>query len=82
MTQRDKLLEKMRNNPWKIKFKDLEKVLRSYGFTYSYKKHHKFKRPGYRAIIIAAHSSKTKVHAKAVKDVLRIIEEIEANEGS
>ena len=76
MSKREKRLERMRNNPWNVKFSDLRNLLEELGFKYSYKKHHKFKKPGRKAIIIAAHRENFTVHSKAVKEVLQIIDEI------
>lgn len=82
MTQREKLLERLRNNPKNVRFEEIDALLTSYGFVARQpgggSSHYVYRRDG-RIITIARH--KPFIHSKAVKEVLDAISEIlEADE--
>jgi predicted RNA binding protein YcfA (HicA-like mRNA interferase family) len=80
MSQREKLLEKLRASPRNVTFKELEALL----MAYDYKlvrvsgSHHIYGRPGYTPVNITFHPSK--VALGAVKDVVRAVDEVIDNE--
>jgi len=77
MSQRDKLLEKIRNNPRQVRFEDLDSLLRQYGFARRQPRggsSHYVYTCGPVVITIARH--KPYVHSKAVKQVLEFIEQL------
>jgi predicted RNA binding protein YcfA (HicA-like mRNA interferase family) len=79
MSQREKLLEKIRNHPKSVSFDDLDALLRLCG--YEFKRvsgsHHIYARKGSPPISVTRHGAQ--VHSAAVKEVLRMIEESEAD---
>lgn len=74
MTQREKLLERIRSNPKDVRFEDLDKLLQWYGFECrsSGGSHYVYKKKGCRPITIPRHKPVKTVY---VKMVLRLIEE-------
>jgi predicted RNA binding protein YcfA (HicA-like mRNA interferase family) len=82
MSRDDKLLEKWRNNPRGVRFEELDRALRKYGFEPKQPRggssHTVYRRPG-RFPIVVAHR-KPFVNSRAVKEVLQAIEEIEEQE--
>jgi predicted RNA binding protein YcfA (HicA-like mRNA interferase family) len=76
MSQRDKLLEKVRRRPKSVTFEELDRLLRAYGYELVRVKgsHCAYRRPGAPPITVARH--KPHVHSHAVKDVLRAIDEL------
>ena len=77
MTQREKLLERLRSNPKNVRFEEVDALLASYGFVVRQPRggssHYVYRRDR-RIIIIARH--KPFIHSKAVKEVLDAISEI------
>lgn len=80
MSQRNKLLEKIRRNPKNVSFAELDQVLKTYGYEMVRAKgsHCAYRRPGAPPITVARHQPH--VHSQAVKDVLRAIDELLASE--
>lgn len=80
MSQRDRLLTRIRQRPKSVTFEELDRLLRSYGFELVRVKgsHCAHRRPGAPPITIARH--KPHVHSEAVKDVLRAIDELLAED--
>lgn len=80
MSQRDKLLEKIRQRPRSVTFEELDRLLRSYSFELVRAKgsHCACRRPGAPPINAARH--KPHVHSEAVRDVLRAIDELHAED--
>ncbi len=81
MSQKEKLLVRIKNNPRAVRFEDLDQLLRGYGFECRRGKgdHCIYYRPGYYPITIDPRHSA--VHPRAVKDVLNAIERIREEEG-
>ncbi len=79
MTQRDKDLDRMRNHPRSVRFEDVDAVLARYGFERrqprSGSSHYIYRR-GTHVISIARH--KPYVHSLAVREVLRLLDEVAA----
>jgi predicted RNA binding protein YcfA (HicA-like mRNA interferase family) len=75
MSQRDKLLQKIRNHPKSVSFDDLQALLRMYGYELDRVagSHHIYARPGRPSINVKRHGAQ--VHSAAVRDVLEMIEE-------
>ena len=77
MTKRDKDLERLRQNPRSVRFEDLDKVLRRFGFEVSQPRsgssHYVYKHGAYK-LVVAKHEPF--VHSKAVKAVIDILDEI------
>lgn len=76
MSRREKLLEKVRNNPRAVTYEELARVLEWHGFQLrrSRGSHHLFKR-GRRQITVVYR--RPHVHPAAVKEALALIDEIE-----
>lgn len=77
MSQRDRLLEKIRNHPKGVSFDDLDSLLRLYGYELKRTSgsHHIYVRQGRPPISVTRHGAQ--VHSAAVKEVLRMVEESE-----
>jgi hypothetical protein len=77
MTQREKLIDRMRNNPKGVRFEDVDALLAYYGFERrqpgSGSSHYVYRR-GAHVITIARH--KPFVHSQAVREILRILDDI------
>lgn len=77
MSRRDKLLEKIRNNPKAVRFEDLDRLLTFFGFERRQRRggssHYVYFRRPY-VFPVARH--KPHIHFKTVKDALSIIDEI------
>ena len=77
MAQRDKLIDRVRSNPKSVRFEDLDALLLHLGFERrqpgSGSSHYVY-RHGAHVITIARH--KPYVHSQAVRQVLRILDEI------
>mgnify|MGYP006313014565 CR=1 FL=1 len=77
MSKREKLLEKIRNNPRAVRFEDIDLLLTQYNFTRRQPRSgssHYFYSFGSYNITIARH--KPYIHFKGVKEVLNILDEI------
>jgi len=78
MSKKEKLLEKLRNNPKGIRFKEIDLILTWYGFERRQSgkgsSHYVYKL-GHHTVTIVYYTSL--VHADAVREVLRIIDELE-----
>jgi len=78
MTQREKLIEKLRNNPKNARFEQIDSLLTYYGFerrqTKSGTSHHVYKREGYPAITVPF--KRPYINSVYVKQVIQILEEI------
>jgi hypothetical protein len=77
MSQRDKLLEKIRNNPRQVRFEDLDLLLKQYGFVCRQPRggsSHYVYSCGPVVITIARH--KPHVHSKAVRQVLEFVDQL------
>ena len=74
MTRREKELERIRNNPTNVRFEDLDRLLRSYGFERRPPRgsHYFYKKKGCRPISIPRHKPVKTVY---VKRALALIEE-------
>jgi predicted RNA binding protein YcfA (HicA-like mRNA interferase family) len=74
MTQRQKLLQKIRNHPKGVRFEDLETLLAYYGYTLVRVSgsHHRYQRQGAPPITLSRHAPHA--HSAAVEEVLRILE--------
>jgi hypothetical protein len=74
MSKRDKLLEKMRNNPHGIRPEEAVQLLHYYGFEFrkSGMNHEVYKRG---CLQVHVNTHRTYLHAKAVKDILAVLEE-------
>jgi len=75
MSQRDKLLQKIRNHPKSVSFDDLDSLLRMHGYELDRVtgSHHIYARQGHPAINVRRHGAQ--VHSAAVKEVLQMIDE-------
>jgi predicted RNA binding protein YcfA (HicA-like mRNA interferase family) len=75
MSQREKLLEKIRNHPKSVSFDDLDSLLQMYGYEprRTSGSHHIYVCKGRPPINVTRHGAQ--VDPGAVKDVLRMIEE-------
>ncbi len=77
MSKRDKELERIRRNIRNVRFEDLDKILRSYGFDVSQPRggssHYSYTRGQY-LIVMARHEPF--VHFKTVRDALDALDEI------
>lgn len=80
MSKRDKLLEKVRRNPKDVTFKELDQLLQSFGYELMRTKgsHSIYRRPGARPITVARRQPH--VHSDAVKEVLRGIDDLLAED--
>ncbi|HLF74037.1 MAG TPA: hypothetical protein VI524_06820 [Anaerolineales bacterium] len=77
MSKREKLLEKIRNNPRTVRFEDVDSLPTQYGFLRRQPRSgssHYFCSYGSYNVTIARH--KPYVHFKGVKEVLSILDEI------
>jgi predicted RNA binding protein YcfA (HicA-like mRNA interferase family) len=79
MSQRDKLLEKIRNHPKSVSFDDLDSLLRMYGYELKRTNgsHHIYACQGRPPINVTRHGAQ--VHSAAVKEVLQMVEELSDN---
>jgi hypothetical protein len=77
MTKREKLLQNIQTNPKSVRFEDLDLLLTQYGFEHRQpgkgSSHYIYKLKEHR-LVIARH--KPFVHVFAVKDVLKVIEQL------
>lgn len=79
MSKQEKLLTRMRNNPHGIRPEEAAQLLCSYGFKYRKSgKNHDVYTKGSRSVIVNTH--RPYLHARAVKDILEVIEEISEEE--
>ena len=80
MSKRDKLLEKIRRNPKDITFKKLDQLLHAFGYELVRTKgsHSIYRRPG--ALPITVARRQPHVHSDAVKEVLRGIDDLLADD--
>lgn len=82
MAKYDKVLEKWRNNPYGVRFEELDGVLLRYGFSRRQPRggssHHVYTKPGRPPLTIAF--KRPFVHHRAVREVLAVIDEIAAEE--
>ncbi len=78
MTQRDKLLRRIRNNPKDVTFHDLRQLLELFGFQLhtSTGSHHTFKRKGAGGTLRITIPYKRRVKVSYVRRVLAMIDEI------
>lgn len=76
MTQRDKLIERLRQRPKGVTLDELDRVLRMFGFELVRisGSHHIYRRPGSPPITVTRHGAH--VHSEAVREVLRIVDEL------
>ena len=76
MTQRDKLIERIRQHPKGVTLEELDRMLRMFGFELVRVRgsHHIYRRPGSPPITVASHGPH--VHSEAVREVLRIIDDL------
>jgi len=82
MTQQQKLLERLHNNPKNVRFEEIDALLTSYGFAVRQPRggssHYVYRRGKW---IITIARRKPFIHSKAVREVLNAINEIlEADE--
>lgn len=79
MTQRDKLLARIRGHPKQVRFDDLQTLLGHYGYQLSRVSgsHHRYQRQGSPPVTIARHGAY--VHSAAVEEVLRILDTLVGN---
>jgi predicted RNA binding protein YcfA (HicA-like mRNA interferase family) len=82
MTQRDKLLVRIRSHPKQVRFDDLQTLLGYYGYQLVRVSgsHHRFQRQGSPPITITRHGAH--VHSAAVQEVLRILDTLTGNDES
>ncbi len=80
MSQRDKLLEKIRNHPKSVSFDDLESLLVMYGYELKRTSgsHHIYVRKGRPPINVTRHGAQ--VNSAAVKEVLEMVEDLSDND--
>ncbi len=80
MTQRDRLLAKIRSHPKSVRFDDLETLLGYYGYRLVRVSgsHHRYQRQGSPPVTISRHGAH--VHSAAVEEVLRILEPLTGND--
>lgn len=80
MGKRNKLLENIRRNPKDVTFKELDQLLQSFGYELVRTKgsHSAYRRPGAPPITVARRQPH--VHSDAVKEVLRAIDDLLAEE--
>jgi predicted RNA binding protein YcfA (HicA-like mRNA interferase family) len=77
MTQKDKLLQRVRNNPKGVRFEELDALLTQFGFERRQPKggsSHYVYRHGATMITVARH--KPFIHSQAVKDVVEMIDQL------
>jgi predicted RNA binding protein YcfA (HicA-like mRNA interferase family) len=74
MTQRDKLLAKIRSHPKNVRFEDLQTLLEHYGYQLVRVSgsHHRYQRQGSPPVTVSRHG--THVHSAAIEEVLRILD--------
>ena len=80
MSKREKLFEKIRNNPRAVRFEEIDLLLTQCGFSKRQPRggsSHYFYAYGVYNITIARH--KPYVHFKGVKEILSILDEIRGN---
>ncbi len=80
MTQRDKLLAKIRSHPKNVRFDDLQTLLAYYGYQLVRVSgsHHRYQRQGSPPITISRHGAH--VHSAAVEEVLGILDALTGND--
>jgi len=80
MTQRDKLLVRIRSHPKQARFDDLQTLLGYYGYQLVRVSgsHHRYQRQGSPPITISRHGAH--VHSAAVEEVLRILDALTGND--
>jgi len=74
MTQRDKLLAKIRSHPKNVRFDDMQTLLGYFGYQLVRVSgsHHRYQRQGSPPVTISRHGAH--VHSAAVEEVLRILD--------
>lgn len=79
MTQRDKLLVRIRSHPKQVRFDDLQTLLSYYGYQLVRVSgsHHRYQRQGSPPVTITRHGAY--VHSAAVEEVLRILDALMGN---
>ncbi len=84
MSKWEKLLQQILRLSNDLRFEDLEKVLKMYGFTMTNpsggSSHYTFRKPGYIAITIPKHKPVKKYYVELVKNVIE--KEMKENENS
>jgi predicted RNA binding protein YcfA (HicA-like mRNA interferase family) len=80
MTQRDKLLAKIRSHPKNVRFDDMQTLLGYFGYQLVRVSgsHHRYQRQGSPPITISRHGAH--VHSAAVEEVLRILDTLTGND--
>jgi len=80
MTQRDKLLAKIRSHPKNVRFDDMQTLLGYFGYQHVRVSgsHHRYQRQGSPPITISRHGAH--VHSAAVEEVLRILDTLTGND--
>ncbi len=80
MTQRDKLLARIRSHPKNVRFDDLQTLLGYYGYQLVRVSgsHHRYQRQGSPPVTISRHGAH--VHSAAVEEVLRILDTLAGND--
>jgi len=79
MTQREKLLAKIRSHPKNVRFDDLETLLGYYGYKLARVSgsHFRYQRQGSPPVTMSRHGAH--VHSAAVEEVLRILDALAGN---
>jgi predicted RNA binding protein YcfA (HicA-like mRNA interferase family) len=80
MTQRDKLLAKIRSHPKNVRFDDMQTLLGYFGYQLVRVSgsHHRYQRQGSPPVTISRHGAH--VHSAAVEEVLRILDTLTGND--
>lgn len=80
MTQRDKLLAKVQNNPRAVTFQELDTLLRQHGFTIARVtgSHYRYVRQGVDPITVALR--RPHIHYLTVRDALSAVEKVRSAE--
>lgn len=75
MTQREKLIDRLRQHPNSATLEELERVLHMLDFKLVRTRgsHHIYRQPGGKIITVARHGSH--VNSEAVREVLRLVDE-------
>jgi hypothetical protein len=75
MSKRDKLLDKMRGNPHGIRPEEVVSLLHYFGFE-SRKSGNNYTVYTRGSLLVTVNTHRAYLHAKAVKDILEVIEEV------
>ena len=80
MTQRDKLLAKIRSHSKNVRFDDMQTLLGYFGYQLVRVSgsHHRYQRQGSPPVTISRHGAH--VHSAAVEEVLRILDTLTGND--